>query len=126
MSPFKEAKERTAREHAQWSAEQRALLTGDRKALAAAIKTGAVFNLTKEDREALVELFGEAPPRARKIQDPEATQPLPIAEASLSAAPRQSWQEGEFAHALTKAALAWFAVICSAVILLKILAWREL
>lgn len=126
MSPFIEAKERTEREHAQWSSEQRAFLTDDRNALAAAIKSGAVYNLTEDDRESLIELFGEAPPRARKIQVSGVNQPLPIAEASVFAAPRQSWQHGEFAYALTTAALAWLAVFGAGVILLKILALREL
>ncbi len=123
MSTFDAAKERSEREHFAWSAAERKKLAGDPAAIVAAIKNGAIFSLTKEDRDALIAGYGGAKtppadlrPVARKVRAPQ-----PLEPATKRASARQSWLKGEFAHACAVAARRWVTVMSVGIIALEVL-----
>jgi hypothetical protein len=61
----------------------------------------------------LLPLMTQSPPKPTRT-------PVTIKPATKPAAPHRSWTEGEFAHALWRAALYWVVIMASGTIVLKI------
>ncbi len=127
MNAFERASQKAGIDHARWSTRERQRLAQDSKAIAAAITSGAIFSLTKADRDALVAAYGgptiapaKLPPLPRKTRKPQA-----IAAATTRASARQSWTKGEFAHACKTAALRSSVTLCLGVLALSILWWIQ-
>jgi hypothetical protein len=126
VSDFEAAKDRAAHQHAAWSAVQRTALAADHDALARAIKTGAVFNLTATDRDALINLYGAPPPKPPTKTVRGLRVPRGLGAAKLPSGPRQSWTKGEFAHAAGRAALRWLLIVSLGWLALEIYAsWSQ-
>jgi len=123
MTDFEAAKDQAARQHADWSAAQRVALTADHNALTHAIKTGAIYNLTAGDRDALIDLYGasQAKPQTKALRGRRV--PRALGAAKLPAGPLQSWTKGEFAYAANRAALRWLVIVGLGVLTLEIYKW---
>jgi len=66
-----------------------------------------------EKAKPLLPLMTPSPPKPTRT-------PVTIEPATKPAAPRRSWTEGEFAHALGRAALYWGVIMAGGTIVLKI------
>jgi hypothetical protein len=115
--------EQRREEHRAWSAAERRRLSKDRKALGEAIKTRAIENLTKADRDVLIDAYGKPAPQAKARQPaPRATRvPEAFAPAQLPTSPRQDWRHGELAYAIKRAAAYWAALLIGGALLLEFL-----
>jgi hypothetical protein len=126
MTSFDDAKNRATSQHAEWSSAERQRLTKDRDVLAQSIKSGAIYNLAKADRDALIDTFGQ--PAAAKVPCPNIRAdrvPRPLAPAQRPTSPRQSWLRGELAYAIQRAVIYWAVLIGLGIIALNFLWYRD-
>jgi hypothetical protein len=126
MTTFDDAKNRATSQHAEWSSAERQRLTEDRDVLAQAIKSGAIHNLAKADRDALIDAFGH--PAAAKVSCPDIRAdrvPKPLAPAQRPTSPRQSWLQGELAYAIQRAVIYWALLTGLGIIALYFLWYRD-
>ena len=122
MTDFHDAKRTAKADHAAWSAAERERLTKDPAAIGETIRTGAINNLTAQDREALIAQFGAAKPAPLMLPAQEAVrEPSPLEPATKPVARRQSWQDGEFGHAARLAVILWAVALFGGLIILEIL-----
>jgi hypothetical protein len=122
MTSFDDAKNRAKSQHAEWSSAERQKLSKDRNVLAQAIKSGSIYNLAKTDRDVLIDAFGQ--PAAAKFPRPATRAdrvPSPLGPAQRPTSPRQSWLQGELAHAIQSAVIYWAVLIGLGVIALTFL-----
>jgi hypothetical protein len=127
MTTFDDAKNRATSQHVEWSSAERQRLTEDRDVLAQAIKSGAIHNLAKADRDALIDAFGQ--PAAAKVSSCPNIRadrmPRPLAPGQRPSSPRQSWLRGELAYAIQRAVIYWAVLLGLGIIALNLLWYRD-